>query len=116
MPWRGGRVSSSGVLDRVLAMVRQGSFAKVVRGALRTLVLLGTAAVAVAQQGARAPLSITSIVPGGTNVPAGRQIVIQFNRPVVPLGRMDRAASEIPVEITPALGCQWRWLDTSALA
>ena len=83
---------------------------------LRAALLLSTAAVAVAQQGARAPLSITGITPAGTNVPAGRQLVIQFNRPVVPIGRMDRSAAEIPVEIAPALACQWRWLDTSALA
>jgi hypothetical protein len=80
------------------------------------LLLLGVAAVAVAQQGARGPLTITGITPAGANVPAGRQIVIQFNRPVVPIGRMDRTAAEVPIEITPALACQWRWLDTSALA
>lgn len=87
-------------------------FAKSLRAAL----LLSVAAAAVAQQGARAPLAITGITPAGTNVPAGRQVVIQFNRPVVPIGRMDRTAAEIPIEITPALDCQWRWLDTSALA
>ena len=47
---------------------------------------------------------------------AGRQIVIQFNRPVVPIGRMERNPDEIPIEITPQLNCQWRWLNTSALS
>lgn len=61
-------------------------------------------------------LRITNITPGGKNVPAGRQVVFQFNRPVVPIGRMDRASEDIPIEITPALECQWRWLNTSALA
>ncbi|MCH2038183.1 MAG: MG2 domain-containing protein [Rickettsiales bacterium] len=42
--------------------------------------------------------------------------MIQFNRAVVPIGRMDRKPSEIPVEITPTLSCAWRWLNTSALA
>jgi hypothetical protein len=69
-----------------------------------------------AQPATTAPLRITSITPSGTNVPVGRQIVIQFDRPVVPLGRMERGADEIPIEITPALDCQWRWLDASALA
>src|SRR6185295_9055542 len=38
------------------------------------------------------------------------------NRPVVPIGRIDRTAAEIPVEISPKLDCQWRWIDRSALA
>jgi uncharacterized protein YfaS (alpha-2-macroglobulin family) len=80
------------------------------------VLLAATAMAAVAQQGARAPLAITGVTPSGTNVPAARQIVIQFNRAVVPIGRMDRTAAEIPIAITPPLGCQWRWLDTSALA
>ena len=83
------------------------------RGPIAALLLLVAAAAALAQQ---RPLTITGINPSGTNVSAARQIVIQFNRAVVPIGRMDRTAAEIPVEITPALACQWRWLDTSALA
>jgi hypothetical protein len=47
---------------------------------------------------------------------AGRQIVFQFDRPVVTIGRMERKAAEIPVEIEPACNCEWRWLNTSALA
>ena len=61
-------------------------------------------------------LKITRITPDGEDVPAGRQIVIQFNRPVVPIGRMERSPDEIPIEITPKLDCQWRWLNTSALS
>jgi uncharacterized protein YfaS (alpha-2-macroglobulin family) len=61
-------------------------------------------------------LRITRITPSGEDVPAGRQIVFQFDRPVVPVGRMDRKTEEIPVTITPALNCEWRWLNTSALA
>jgi len=62
------------------------------------------------------PLSIMRIIPDGEDVPPGRQIVFQFNRPVVPVGRMERDASEIPITIRPAVECQWRWLNTSALA
>ena len=62
------------------------------------------------------PLRLLRIKPDGNDVPAGRQIVFQFSRPVVPVGRMQRAASEIPIAITPPLNCQWRWLNTSALA
>jgi alpha-2-macroglobulin len=62
------------------------------------------------------PLEILSITPSGDDVPAGRQIVFQFNRAVVPVGRMDRKASEIPISITPEVKGQWRWLNTSTLA
>jgi len=61
-------------------------------------------------------LKLLRITPSGENVPPGRQIVFQFNRPVVPVGRMERDASEIPITIAPSLDCQWRWLNTSALA
>lgn len=61
------------------------------------------------------PLRITRITPSGTDVPAGRQIVFQFDRPVVPIGRMARKASEIPIEISPSLNCQWRWLNSKTL-
>ena len=61
-------------------------------------------------------LKITRVTPEGDDVPAGRQLVFQFNRPVVPIGKMERSDSEIPIEITPKLECQWRWINTSALA
>jgi alpha-2-macroglobulin len=79
------------------------------------LLIVGSAVLA--QQGAQPPsLRITGVTPSGANVPEGRQIVIQFDRAVVPIGRMDRTAAEIPIVIEPALACQWRWLDRSALA
>ena len=61
-------------------------------------------------------LHITRITPSGEDVPAGRQIVFQFDRPVAPIGVMGRKASEIPIAITPSLDCQWRWLDSQTLA
>ena len=62
------------------------------------------------------PLHLTRITPSGTDVMPGRQIVFQFDRPVVPIGRMVRKASEIPIVITPSLTCQWRWLNSGTLA
>lgn len=62
------------------------------------------------------PLKILRVSPSGENVPAGRQLVIQFDRSVVALGKMARSRDEIPIAITPALACEWRWLNTSALA
>ncbi len=61
-------------------------------------------------------LKVLRVTPKGNDVPAGRQIVFQFDRPVVPIGKMARDSKEIPVTITPALACEWRWLNTSALA
>lgn len=65
---------------------------------------------------AEGDLAILRITPEGENVVAGNQIVIQFDRPVVPIGVMERNAAEIPVKISPDLKCQWRWINTSALA
>ena len=61
-------------------------------------------------------LKINHVTPSGEDVPARRQIVLQFNRPVVPIGRMECSKSETPANIAPKLGCQWRWLNTSSLA
>ena len=98
-------------------MTNVQGFGRQMRNALRAVLLFIVCGAAIAQQSAASrALFITNIAPSGTNVPEGRQIVIQFNRPVVPIGRMDRTAAEIPIVITPALGCQWRWIDTSALA
>ncbi len=62
------------------------------------------------------PLRILRINPSGDDVPTGRQIVFQFDRPVVPVGRMERTDDEIPIRITPETDCEWRWLNSSALS
>ena len=62
------------------------------------------------------PLEVMKIKPSGKDVPAGRQIVISFNQPVVPIGKMELDTDEIPITFKPAVQCQWRWLDTSNLA
>jgi uncharacterized protein YfaS (alpha-2-macroglobulin family) len=65
-------------------------------------------------------LTVQRIVPTGDDVAvfgeSGRQIVFEFNRSVVPLGQAGRPASQIPIEITPALACHWYWVNTSVLA
>ncbi len=63
-----------------------------------------------------ATLHVRRVTPGGTDVPMGQEVVIQFDRKMVPLGKMARASGHLPVTITPAPGCQWRWLDVSELA
>lgn len=69
-----------------------------------------------AELASNGPLAIERIAPNGEDVPAANQIIIEFNRPVVALGKMDRSADEIPITITPSLTCQWRWISTTALA
>ena len=71
---------------------------------------------AISVAAAQGPLELLSVTPAGEDVPPGRQIVFQFDRPVVPIGRMDRDPSEIPITIEPPLECEWRWISTSALA
>ena len=59
-------------------------------------------------------LKILRVTPSGNNVTYVQQIVFTFNQAVVPLGKMER--DNVPVSITPAINCQWRWLNTSSLA
>ena len=61
-------------------------------------------------------LKIIRFTPSGVDVPSGRQIIIQFDRPVVSVGRMERDPSEIPITIRPVLKGQWRWLNSDTLA
>lgn len=61
-------------------------------------------------------LKIIQITPSGEGVPAGNQILITFNKSVVPLGRMERSNNKVPITISPELDCQWRWLTPSSLA
>jgi alpha-2-macroglobulin len=74
--------------------------------------LLAAPAAALAQGGLR----LLGVTPAGTDVPAGQEIVLQFDRDVVPLGSMGRPSGSLPVTVTPALPCEWRWLDTERLA
>ncbi|MCB0322060.1 MAG: hypothetical protein KDD69_00770 [Bdellovibrionales bacterium] len=88
-----------------------------VRRSITALVAILIGAVTVqAQDLAERPLELLRITPDGLEVEPTRQIVLEFNQPVVPLGRMEREANEVPVRITPNPGCGWRWLNTSTLA
>jgi len=64
-----------------------------------------------------AELQVTRVVPEGIQVPSSdRQIVVTFDRPVVPLGDMSVTDANSPVSIVPAVKCQWHWLDPRSLA
>ncbi|MFK8068842.1 MAG: alpha-2-macroglobulin [Gammaproteobacteria bacterium] len=60
-------------------------------------------------------LKILRITPQGDNIPAGQQIVIEFDQAVVHLGNMQRDSEQLPISISPQLNCQWRWMDTRSL-
>ena len=62
------------------------------------------------------PIQLRRMIPSGEDVPSGRQVVLEFDRAVVPIGRMGRNDEELPFQLNPALECQWRWLNTSSLA
>lgn len=59
-------------------------------------------------------LEVLRLTPEGDDVPPGRQLVLQFNQDMVPVG--DMRVAQPPVTVTPALACEWRWLNSSALA
>ena len=63
-----------------------------------------------------APLELLSVTPDSEDVQPPKQIVFMFNQSVVPLGRMERTAAEVPIEIKPALPCDWHWLNTTSLS
>jgi len=65
---------------------------------------------------AASALEIVRMTPEGDGLAQRHQIVFTFDREVIPLGRMERRADEIPVTITPAVKCQWRWLARDTLA
>ena len=61
-------------------------------------------------------LQVRRISPSGQEVEPGQELVIQFDRAMVPLGAVAHEPARLDVSVRPDPGCQWRWLDTSALA
>ncbi|MDR3568143.1 MAG: MG2 domain-containing protein [Syntrophobacteraceae bacterium] len=102
-----GKRSSSGWVTSVCALLI---------GFFTVLGLCIAGSFSAVEAAAPKPLKIIRITPSGNDVAPGRQIVFEFDRPVVPLGAMERKSSEIPISITPSLACQWRWLNPSSLA
>lgn len=69
----------------------------------------------VQQQASAGPLKLVRMTPEGSDVATLGEIVFTFDRDVVPVGRMERRADEIPIRITPAVNCQWRWFSRNTL-
>ncbi len=61
-------------------------------------------------------LQVVRVTPEGDEVPARRQIVVTFDRPVVPIGDMSVDSAKAPVTIEPSVSCRWHWLDPRSLA
>ena len=62
-------------------------------------------------------LQVQRVVPEGKQVPSpGRQIVVTFDRPVKTLGDLSVPHGESPASVSPAVACQWHWLDPRSLA
>ena len=61
------------------------------------------------------PLSVSMIKPNGAEQTEVTQIVIVFNKKMVPLGDMEKSAQGLPIHIAPEPGCHWRWLNTTTL-
>ncbi|HLO13326.1 MAG TPA: Ig-like domain-containing protein, partial [Anaerolineales bacterium] len=62
-----------------------------------------------------APLQILRFSPEG-EIPIAPLVSVTFNQPMVPLGTIgDFAATDLPVQIEPALPGTWRWLGTKTL-
>jgi len=78
--------------------------------------LIFLAALPVTAQEKPKELRILRITPEGADVAATRQIVLEFNQPVVPVGEMKRTAEEVGITITPPVKCEWRWLNTTSLS
>ncbi|HXF90991.1 MAG TPA: alpha-2-macroglobulin family protein [Candidatus Nitrosotenuis sp.] len=59
---------------------------------------------------------IIRITPEGDNTYEADQIVIEFNQDMVPLGKAAVKSDDLPIQITPEIKCNWRWLNTKTLA
>ncbi|HEX4299787.1 MAG TPA: hypothetical protein VH327_02865, partial [Gammaproteobacteria bacterium] len=61
-------------------------------------------------------VQVLRVTPSGDTRSFQRQVVIQFDRPMVVLGSVPPRLDSAPVTITPVLPCNWHWLNTSTLA
>ena len=61
------------------------------------------------------PLQVLRFAPEG-EIPIAPFVSVTFNQPMVPLGTLsDLAATDVPMQIDPALPGTWRWVGTKTL-
>ncbi|MDE0646235.1 MAG: hypothetical protein OXH84_08400 [Gammaproteobacteria bacterium] len=65
--------------------------------------------------GASKPLEVRAVYPSGSEVRSTNQITIEFNQNVVALGASMFIEDDIPIEIEPALECEWNWVELDTL-
>lgn len=62
-------------------------------------------------------LYVIRVTPEGVDIPiTTRNILIQFNRPVIPINKTQQSSTETQITFTPTLHCNWHWLSTQILA
>ncbi|MYC26024.1 MAG: hypothetical protein F4X56_08930 [Gammaproteobacteria bacterium] len=61
------------------------------------------------------PLEIRAIYPQGEEVNPFQRITIEFNQRVVALGASMFAEDDVPIDIEPALDCEWNWVKLDTL-
>ncbi|MYD44838.1 MAG: hypothetical protein F4W92_00575 [Gammaproteobacteria bacterium] len=62
------------------------------------------------------PLKVLAIYPAGEEVPTSEPITIQFNQNIVTLGASSVFVDDVvPVEIEPAIECEWNWVKLNTL-
>ena len=83
----------------------------------RLLIILGIIAYGFyAQTGSPdTPLRVNAVYPTGTEVALGDSITIEFNQNMVSLGKSMFTDESIPIEVEPALECEWNWVKLNTL-
>lgn len=61
------------------------------------------------------PLKVRAIYPTGSEVQTTDQITIEFNQNIVSLGASIFIDDVVPVEVEPALDCEWNWVKLNTL-
>ena len=61
------------------------------------------------------PLKIRAIYPSGEEVAASDRITIEFNQNVVALGTSMFVDDVVPIDIEPAVDCEWNWVKLNTL-
>ncbi|MYD44839.1 MAG: hypothetical protein F4W92_00580 [Gammaproteobacteria bacterium] len=61
------------------------------------------------------PLKVRAIFPQGEEVSPFQRITIEFNQKVVALGTSIFVDDDVPIDIEPALDCEWNWVKRDTL-
>lgn len=61
------------------------------------------------------PLKVRAIYPAGTEVTTDDRITVEFNQNVVALGASMFVDDVVPIDIEPAVECEWNWVKLNTL-